>query len=666
MSRYFIILFFILIYGGGFSQSVVLKESGHAFVKGRIQYWRDHSDTLTIDEVKRLKLRQLDPRKSPNFGFDQATYWFKINVNNQSPERDWLLEVSYAPLDQIDFFLQPDSGSVFTHKVSGDMFPISIRDIPHRHSVFTFSILPGKSKIIYLRVKSTSSLQIPIHLWHNNAFIWMSFKVQILNGLFYGAMLIMVLYQLFLFFFVRDKITFYYVLTLLSMANIVSFFQGYNFLYLYPGYPMLNDFFAVFSGPLFVLFSTLLTHAFLKLRNFSRWLDDLLMVNMVLNLLATVVMVIFFRGVSYKYLHYFILVHCVVVLFSAGYCLYKKYRPALYYLLAWITLLTATGVFTLSNLGLVPGYMSTNYIGVMLGCILQMLFISFALGERWNILIKENEKAKESEFKRGLEENERLEREVKLRTQEIQLQKDKLEEAHRIKDKLFSVVSHDIKSPLNSLKLALTLSKAGDISPEEFKMVTGGLENQLGKTTEFIQNMLQWAKLQLNGASFDPTRLDLQLKLEEILAMLSMEVQQKKIHVNLELPNELLLANADPVMIRSVFRNLLTNAIKFTPINGAITISIKKISGKLVISVSDTGVGIPELNYARMFTLESVTTLGTEQESGTGLGLVLCKEFVEKNGGRIWFESSPGEGATFYFTLLEFQEEIVQRTVDVL
>lgn len=667
MLQRLVLLFLFLLTLSQFAlgQSIVLKESGHAAVKGRFRFLRDATDTLTIDAVHKMKLQSLDPHADPNFGFDRATYWFRIDVNNQSPEHEWLLEVSYAPLDEIDFFLQPDSGNTFIHKVSGDMFAISVRDIPHRHPAFTFSIQPGMRKFIYLRVKTTSSLQIPIHLWHNNAFIWMSFKVQILNGLFYGAMLIMVLYQLFLFFFVRDKITFYYILTLLSMANIVSFFQGYNFLYLYPGLPMLNTFFALFSGPIFVLFSTLLTHSFLNLRNFSRWLDDLLMINMALNLLATVIMTIFFREISYKYHHYFVLIHCVVVLLSAGYCLYRKYRPALYYLLAWVTLLTATGVFTLSNLGLVPGYMSTNYIGVMLGCIFQMLFISFALGERWNILIKENQKVKEMELKRGLEENERLEHEVKLRTQEILLQKEKLEEAHRIKDKLFSVVSHDIKSPLNSLKLALTLAHSGDITHEEFKQVTGGLEKHLGKTTEFIQNLLQWAKLQLNGAAFDPVALDLRLMAEEICAMIELETHQKKINIKFDFANEKLIAYADTVMIRSVFRNLLVNAIKFTPMRGTISLGIKNDSEKLVVSVSDTGVGIQESHYARMFTLESISTLGTQQEAGTGLGLVLCKEFVEKNGGCIWFDSVEGQGTTFYFTLLPYQEEIVETTVVV-
>jgi signal transduction histidine kinase len=657
-----ILICFLFFSLGASSQTVVLKESGHTPVQGHLQFWRDLSGNLTVKDIDKLNLLPFDPGLSPNFGFDQTVYWFKIEVNNQSDQPDWLLEIAYSPLDRIDFYTRSEEGKLI-HKVSGDMYPIAIRDIPHRHPVFAFKLNPKQSKYLYLRVHTTSSVQLPLHIWHRNAFMWMSFKVQIFNGLFYGAMLLMVLYQLFLFFFVRDRITFYYILTLLSMTNIVAFFQGYSFLYLFPNSPIFNDYVAIFSGPVFVLLSTLLTRSFLNLRKFSKWLDNVLIFNTTLNIFATIIMLVNFKVLSYKYHHYFIFIHCIIVLTSAGYCLYCKYRPALYYLMAWVTLLTATSIFTLSNLGFVPGYMSTNYLGVMVGCILQMLLISFALGERWNVLIKENQRAKELELKRNLEENERLEREVTLRTEEIQQQKNKLEEAHKIKDKLFSVVSHDIKSPLNSLKLALMLTHSGNISPEEFKEVTSGLENHLGKTTEFIQNLLQWAKLQLKGESFEPVKLSLRAMAEEMATLLELEMKQKNIRLKLEIDEGSLNVYADPIMIRSTFRNLLTNAIKFTPVRGIIVITVKKNGDEIIVSVSDNGVGIAPGHHKKIFTLESITTLGTQQEAGTGLGLVLCKEFVEKNAGRIWFESAEGNGTKFFFALSEYQEDLISELI---
>ena len=231
-----------------------------------------------------------------------------------------------------------------------------------------------------------------------------------------------------------------------------------------------------------------------------------------------------------------------------------------------------------------------------------------------------------------------------------------MEEVNNVKDKLFSVVSHDIKGPLSSLHLALTLAKTGSLSSEEFQELSAGLELRLAQTTEFIDNLLQWAKLQMRGETFEPDKLDLcELALESV-RLLDPECRQKKIILKNNLQGDL-DAFADLNMMRSVLRNLLTNAIKFTQPEGTITISAYRVDNKIIISVADTGVGIPKVNRDRLFTLTTVTTQGTRQEKGTGLGLLLCKEFVEKNGGRIWFETEVGQGTTFYFSLPKYLEE---------
>jgi len=118
-------------------------------------------------------------------------------------------------------------------------------------------------------------------------------------------------------------------------------------------------------------------------------------------------------------------------------------------------------------------------------------------------------------------------------------------------------------------------------------------------------------------------------------------------------------AYADLNMMRSVIRNLLTNAIKFTQPNGTITINAYFLDTKIVVSVSDTGVGIPTTNRERLFTIMSITTEGTHNEKGTGLGLLLCREFVDKNGGKIWFETEEGKGTTFFFSLPIYSEAVM-------
>ncbi len=654
-NRIFLFAVFITVSLFARAQSVELSGFGRIEVDGQVGYMRDPDQTLTFEEVKKLPFVYPEGEYSPNLGFDRSAHWFKMDLQNKMDPSAWLMEVAYAPLDQIDFYVLEADGTVI-HKTAGDHYPISYRDISHRHPIFSFDIPSGGSKTVYVRVQSISSVQVPITFWTRDAFLKTAYKVQLMNGLFYGAMLVMILYQLFLFFSIRDKITFYYVLTLLTMINVVSFFQGYTFLYIYPNHPGFNDILALVTGPAFVVCSTFLTRAFLNVRSFSKLLDNLLVGNMLLDLTVAILMTIFFRKISYQYHNYLIFIHCILALICAGYCFYRNYKPARYYLVAWFTLLVAAGIFTISSNGLIPGHLSTNYTGLMAGCILQMLFISFALGDRWRTLEKENQRAKELELRREQEEKEKLEKEVMLRTTEIQQQNIQLEEVNNVKDKLFSVVSHDIKGPLSSLHLALTLAKTGDLSSEEFQELSAGLELRLIQTTEFIDNLLQWAKLQMKGETFEPDKLDLSGLAKESVRLLEHECRQKKITLVNNL-SEPLDAYADLNMMRSVLRNLLTNAIKFTRPEGSITISAYRIDNKIIISIADTGVGIPKGNRERLFTISSVTTQGTRQEKGTGLGLLLCKEFVEKNGGRIWFETEDGKGTTFYFSLPKYPME---------
>lgn len=633
-------------------QTFELTDSGRVAVGNRMSFFRDTADTLTIDNLDQVTFLPIQKSGTPNFGFDRRTYWFKMEVSNASSATQWLLEIDFAPLDLVDFYIR-DSANQWIHRTAGDQLPLNVRNIPHRHPVFAFEIDKAETKTIYLHIKTISSVQVPAVFWSQERFALASYHIEITNGLFYGAMLIMMLYQLFLFLSIRDKTTLYYVLSLLSMTAILGFFQGYTFLYLHPQQPVWNDILAMILGPVFIVLSTLLTREFLSLRNLNRWLDNIMLANMIIDVIIGILMLINFRQISYKYHHYFVLAHCLIALISAGYGLYKNYRPARFYMLGWISPFIATGLFTMGNLGFLSVYLSTSNSGLMIGCILLMLFISFALGDRWSTLEKENRQAKQAELEREHEEKKRLEEVVKIRTLEIKQQNQELEEVNHVKDKLLSVVSHDIRGPLGSLHLALSLVKSGSLSAEEFQKITEGLESRLTQTTEFIDNLLQWAKLQMKGETFEPDRIDLSKLAEESARLVEPECVQKNITLKNHIQGEL-YAYADLNMIRSVLRNLLTNALKFTKPKGTVAISAYRLDRKIVISVADSGVGIPEANRSKMFTIASVATQGTKQEKGTGLGLLLSKEFVEKNGGSIWFESQEGKGTTFYFSLPQY------------
>ena len=240
------------------------------------------------------------------------------------------------------------------------------------------------------------------------------------------------------------------------------------------------------------------------------------------------------------------------------------------------------------------------------------------------------------------------------RTNEISLKNEKLEEVNRVKDKLFSVVSHDIRAPLTSLQSVLNLVKVKRLDAEEFKEVAEELARQLGKTSEFTSNLLQWAKLQLKGEHFETEILNMNQLVSKAMELIEPDIRGKNLSIRNEVESNARV-EADENMIMTVVRNLLGNAIKFTSANGVITISSKSDLHSVTISVTDTGVGIAQEHLKTLFTLSSITTLVTQQEKGTGLGLMLCKEYIEKNRGRIWVESEENQGTTFYFSLPKAQ-----------
>jgi signal transduction histidine kinase len=166
-----------------------------------------------------------------------------------------------------------------------------------------------------------------------------------------------------------------------------------------------------------------------------------------------------------------------------------------------------------------------------------------------------------------------------------------------------------------------------------------------------LSNLLEWSRSQTGRMDFNPEYVRLSLLIDEAIDLSEFAANQKSIKINRHISDSA-LAYADKAMISSVLRNLISNALKFTKINGEIIISAKAIDNMHLIQVSDTGIGIRKEDINNLFRIDKIySTKGTYNEGGTGLGLILCKEFVTKHGGEIWVESKEGTGSDFYFTI---------------
>lgn len=234
---------------------------------------------------------------------------------------------------------------------------------------------------------------------------------------------------------------------------------------------------------------------------------------------------------------------------------------------------------------------------------------------------------------------------------EIQRQKEQLTQLNATKDKLFSIISHDIRSPLNSLEATLQLLQEGLLSPEETQKMVPQLLGKVHQTSALLHNILHWAKSQMGGIVTKRERIDLQA-ISGYLVDAFRPVAHEK---NIVLENRItrpLPAKADKGMTELILRNLLSNAIKFTPTGGKVTVKGQRKNKVVVFSVEDTGTGMSAEQQEKLFDMKThFSTTGTANEVGTGLGLLLCKEFADKNNGRIWVESRVGGGSIFHVSL---------------
>jgi PAS domain S-box-containing protein len=228
-----------------------------------------------------------------------------------------------------------------------------------------------------------------------------------------------------------------------------------------------------------------------------------------------------------------------------------------------------------------------------------------------------------------------------------------LKELNAAKDKFFSIISHDLRSPFHSLMgITEIISEDGmTLSKDEIMNFNQEIHRSLKNQYKLLENLLDWSRIQTGKMEFRPARLNLKEKVGDILNVLKGNAVQKEICLINNIQDNIFV-NADPNMLQSVIQNLVSNAIKFTNHKGNISVDADEKNNFYNISVKDNGVGIDPKDIHKLFRIDvQFTMLGTEREKGTGIGLNLCKELVEKHGGKIWVESELGKGTTFIFTL---------------
>jgi len=252
--------------------------------------------------------------------------------------------------------------------------------------------------------------------------------------------------------------------------------------------------------------------------------------------------------------------------------------------------------------------------------------------------------------------------ERKLRQEEIILKNDLLQTMNAEKDKFFSIIAHDLRSPLSAFVSTTQMlsEEIQSMNIEEIKKVTMNLSASATNIYSLLENLLEWSMLRRDGLDFVPEKLNLARKVKQCIDILSESARKKEIRIGISIPEDIDIF-ADKHMFDTILRNLVSNAIKFSPSGARVIISaLSNEKDVIEVKVEDTGIGMSSEMSGKLFVLDQQTSRkGTNGEPSTGLGLLLCKEFIEKNGGKISVKSEVGKGSIFSFTVMQFHNEVI-------
>jgi signal transduction histidine kinase len=570
---------------------------------------------------------------------------------------------------------------------SGALLTLQERVLQVGSTVFPLSLEPNGRVQVWLRLKAGYSIYSPrafdLRILPRNRFEQQDRSRLLWQGVFLGVILVMMLYNFFTGIAVRDRGYQYYVLSIAGIGAYFAFYYGFGIEYLWPDAPVWDTYcylvIVPFSGMMRLLFTRTYLHTPQLLPGLNRVMNLFLLINAVvattgmvayllrLDIIFPLVEVIGVTGTA---------IHALMLM--AGIVAYRrKYEPARYFIWANLLLVVGAILFICRELSLLPDNFLTRYL-VQVGFLVQVIVFSLGLASRLNKmrqelaeeqLEKERLELEREREKKALIEGQRREllqqvaqqtHDLKQKNSDLELSirrvtesEHKLSQLNEVKNKLFSVISHDLRNPLATMQsfLKLITEHHSRLSEEEKGQLTIQAQASLDNLNVLLYNLLQWSRSQMNLLAFRPMRLELKPLLEGAVQVLLLNAYMKDVQVHIAVDEEHSIY-ADKEMTEFVVRNLLSNAIKFSHRNSTVLLSARMSEGHAVIAVTDSGIGMSEAKIKKLMEQNTATSRrGTEKEKGTGLGLLIAKEFIEKHGGRLTIQSEMGKGSEFSFAL---------------
>lgn len=392
------------------SEPVIINDTKQSYPLGlHLEILEDNKKKWTFEEVisedlskKFTKSRQ----DAPGYGFTKSAYWSRFTIKSNSNNRDWMLELDYPLMDKVDLYI-PVSDKKYTVKKSGYKFPFSQREIKHRNFVFKLDIPYGESRTFYMRFENEDRMEFPLILWSKEGFYEKDHNEQYVFGVYYGMLLVIFLYNFIMFFFIKDRSYIYYIVFIFCYALYQLTQNGLAFEYFWPGF-LSSHYIALIDSLLFIA-GIQFTQSFLSTDSNTPLLDKILLI---LKLIFIIPIAISFLGnytLSIEIVVILIFITISFVIFTGMKCLLKRYRPAGYFIFAWVTILIGGMIYGMRVMALIPINFFTTY-ALQIGSIMQITFFSLGLGDKIIMMRKDKSDAETELINTQRREFEKLEK----------------------------------------------------------------------------------------------------------------------------------------------------------------------------------------------------------------------------------------------------------------
>lgn len=681
-------------------QTFTYTDSSKVFIIGKqVQVLEDPAGAMTFEQVRNTAAFKPSDKDVPNFGISKSVYWLKMSVANQATDLRILLTLSYPQLDQVSFYYSDNNGN-YQEELSGEQVAIPNRKYSNQNFIFDLKLPRNATKTYYVRIKSTEQMLIPLSVGSSNATFETINKQDNLTSVYFGIILVMILYNIFVYLSVKDKSYLYYVYYILFVGLTQIGFQGYSYKYMWPGLPALANQSVIFFPALTGIAAIEFFKQFLYGSNTPK------KVNIILNLLNAfyalncLLSIAGMHQLSQQLLQPNAMIASFIILGLSVNAIRKGSRPAVFFLVAWVTFLAGIVIFIMKDVGVLPYNNFTNYI-LQVGSAIEVVVLSFALADKINIYRAQTLKALQENEKIITEQNVVLESRVKERTHELNISNLELNKAMtELKDaetqlvesekmaslgQLTAGIAHEINNPINfvtsnvkplnrdvrmlletvdmmeqvALKDTSISEKQKEIAEykedidyeylkEEIDQLLNGIGEGASRTAEIVKGLRIFSRLDED----DIKKADINEGLESTL-IIANNLLNNIIKVDKHYSN-IPLIECYPGKLNQVFLNMISNAVyaikkKYGDKDGGVLgIKTSIETDYLAISISDNGTGMDETTKKKLF--EPFFTTKDVGE-GTGLGLSIAYNTIIKHNGTIQINSELGYGTEFIIKL---------------